>query len=146
MELIDILYQAIAADAEIVSLTGGRIYDTCIPVPPDQEDKTPLPYIIITDGGYVNETGTKDNIWEGDEDSVKASVLISASTQAAVRSIRRKVRQAIADYVANTDLGTYVYLTSANNDGVQWDWMKPCYFDAIHYQCDIDVQTEESQS
>ena len=31
------------------------------------------------------------------------------------------------------------YLTAASNEGIAWDWMKPCYYDTLHYQCDMDV-------
>ena len=35
-------------------------------------------------------------------------------------------------------------LTASNNDGVAWDWTKPCYYDTLHYQCDMEVLTEDN--
>ena len=61
--------------------------------------------------------------------------------------MRRKVRKAVKDYiVAMAEQGeTIPYLTASSNEGVAWDDMKPCYNDAIHYQCNMDV-IEPSES
>lgn len=138
MELDEIIYNAIKANESIDSLTGGRIFSTCIEVPPTEDDNTPLPYIIITDDPFANNQGTKDNSWEGDTDQVAASVQINADSPSAVKVLRRLVRRAVMEYVASNDIG-YLYLNSLNNDGIAWDWMKPCYFDTLHYQCDMEV-------
>ena len=58
MELDEIIYNAIKASEAVSTETAGRIYSTCIEVPPTEDDNTPLPYIVITDGGYTNELGT----------------------------------------------------------------------------------------
>ena len=121
-----------------MQLTAGRVYSTCVPVPPDEQDNTQLPYLIITDDPYQNDTGTKDSVWESAVDHVQASVIINAASPAQVKRLRRLARQAIAAYVANMQSGA-PYLTAASNEGIAWDWQKPCYFDTIHYQCDILV-------
>ena len=55
-----------------------------------------------------------------------------------VKQLRRKIRHAIASYVASMESGR-PYLTAASNEGIAWDWQKPCYYDTLHYQCDMDV-------
>ena len=136
-ELNDILIDALAADEEIVALTGGRIYDTCIEVPPTLDDNTPVPYIIVTDDPYSNDTGTKDDVWESDTDRVQCSIEIAEKTPSAVRELRRKVRKAIGQYMQT--LEEPPYLVSSSNDGIAWDWLKPCYYDRLHYQCDVNI-------
>ena len=143
-ELDEIIYEAIAANETLQTETGGRIQSTCIEVPPTDDDNTPLPYIIIAEEQLQNEQGTKDNVWEGDMDHVAVSVIISANSPADVKRLRRLVRQAIGQHVES--LTDAPYLTALTADGIAWDWTKPCYYDTLHYQCDMDVQTEESES
>lgn len=142
-ELTDILLAAIEANDELVTITGSRVYDTANEVPSWQDDNTPLPYLVVIENGSQNEQATKDSVWEGDTDHCNASIIICAETPDKVRSMRRKVRKAVKDYIVSmADQGeTIPYLTASSNEGVAWDDMKPCYNDAIHYQCDMDVQT-----
>ena len=136
-ELDEIIYDALTADNGIGLLLRGGIHSTCIEVPPTEDDNTPLPYIIITDDPFQNETGTKDDLWESDTDRVQASVEIAANSPAEVKQLRRLVRQAIASHVAT--LQNPPYLVSSSNDGIAWDWLKPCYYDRLHYQCDVNI-------
>ena len=55
MELDDIIYAAITGDSSLVSLTDGNIVTCCFEVPPDIEDNTPLPYIIIVEDPTQND-------------------------------------------------------------------------------------------
>ncbi len=142
VELDEIIYAALSADSELSSLAGG-IHSTCIEVPPTDADNTPLPYIIITDDPFQNQTGTKDNIWEGNVDSVQAGVEIAAESPKEVKRLRRLVRKAVADYIETADLENKPYLQNLTNEGIAWDWTKPCYFDTLHYQADMDVYLNE---
>lgn len=146
-ELTDILLAAIEANDELVTITGSRVYDTANEVPSWQDDNTPLPYIVVIENGSQNDQATKDSVWEGDTDHCNASIIICAETPDKVRSLRRKVRKAVEDYIVSmADQGeTIPYLTASSNEGVAWDDVKPCYNDAIHYQCDMDV-IEPSES
>ena len=141
-ELDEIIYDALTADNGIGLLLRGGIHSTCIEVPPTEDDNTPLPYIVITDGGYTNELGTKDYVWEGPTDHCKASVIVSANSPAEVKRLRRLIRQAIELHVVA--MAEPPMLTASNNDGVAWDWTKPCYYDTLHYQCDMEVLTEDN--
>ena len=138
-ELDEIIYDALTADNGIGLLLRGGIHSTCIEVPPTEDDNTPLPYIIITDDPFQNETGTKDVLWESDTDRVQASVEIAANSPAEVKQLRRMVRQAIAAHVASLPYDQTPQLVSSSNDGIAWDWLKPCYYDRLHYQCDVNI-------
>ena len=138
MELDDIIYAAVKADTTLAALSEGRVFSTCVEVPPAENDNTPRPYIIITDDPYQNDMGTKDDVWESNYDRVQASVIINAQSPAAVKQLRRFIRHAIAVYVANMTTGR-PYLVSSSNDGISWDWQKPCYYDTLHYQCDMEL-------
>ncbi len=138
LELDEIFYNALTADETIASDTGGRIFSTCVEVPPTDADNTPLPYIIITDDGLQNNQATKDDVWESDEDHVQASVEISAKSPKEVKRLARLCRKAIATYIA-TMTGGRPYLTALTTNGTAWDWTKPCYYKTLQYQCDIEL-------
>ena len=144
-ELDEIIYDALTADNGIGLLLRGGIHSTCIEVPPTEDDNTPLPYIIITDDPFQNETGTKDDLWESDTDRVQASVEIAANSPAEVKQLRRMVRQAIAAHVASLPYADTPQLVSSSNDGIAWDWLKPCYYDRLHYQCDVLFTDEDDE-
>lgn len=142
-ELDEIIYDALTSDSGVTALVPtARIFSTCVEVPPMDHDNTPLPYLIITDDPMTSELGTKDDQWESDEDSVQASVLINAESPNAVRLLRRKVRHAIAQHVEQMTEGQ-PELRQYSNDGIAWDWTKPCYHDQLHYQCDIEVDLSD---
>lgn len=141
VELDEIIYAALAADSALSGLAGG-IHSTCIEVPPTDADNTPLPYIIITDDPFQNGQGTKDNVWESDVDSFQAGVEIAAESPKEVKRLRRLVRKAVATYVEQMQENV-PYLTSLTNEGIAWDWTKPCYYDTLHYQCDMDVNLND---
>ena len=144
MELDEIIYNAIKASEAVSNETAGRIYSTCIEVPPTEDDNTPLPYIIITDDPFTNEQGTKDTIWESNQDSVQAGVEISAISPKEVKRLRRMVRKAINNYISTME-GDIPELQSLTNEGIQWDWMKPCYWDKLHYQCVVENIEDDEQ-
>ena len=142
LELDEIFYNALTADETIVSDTGGRIYSTCVEVPPTDADNTPLPYIIIMDDGLQNDQTTKDDIWESEDDRVQASVQISAVSPKEVKRLTRLCRKAIANYIASMS-GKKPYLISLTADGTAWDWTKPCYYKTLNYQCDVTNTNDE---
>ena len=139
MELDEILYNALRADADLMAAVDDRVESTCFEVSPDEQDNTPLPCIIVTDDGMTNEPGTKDTEWESDEDRVQASIEVDAESPKAVKQLLRMVRRAVSDHIAqmadnDEDIPC---LQSVQTSGVAWDWMKPCYHGTITYQCTI---------
>jgi hypothetical protein len=142
MNLDEIFFNAIMADANLVLAVGGRVESTCFEVSPDDADNTLLPNIIITDDGLTNQPDSKDVEWESREDRVQASVDVAAEDPKQVKQIICMVRKAIANYIqALDDQGEDIpYLQSVQTAGVAWDWMKPCYHDVITYTCDVQNQ------
>ena len=142
MNLDELFFNAIMADADLVLAVGGRVESTCFEVSPDEIDNTLLPNIIITDDGLTNQPDSKDVEWESREDRVQASVDVAAETPKQVKQLIGMVRKAIANYIqALDDQGEDIpYLQSVQTAGVAWDWMKPCYHDVITYTCDVPNQ------
>ena len=139
MELDELFFNALMADADLVLAVSGRIESTCFEVSPDGEDNTQLPCIIVTDDGLTNQPTDKDVEWESIQDRVQASVEVSAKDPKDVKTLIRMVRKAIANYISSLyDKGEDIpTLQSIQTNGVAWDWMKPCYHETITYQCDV---------
>ena len=125
------------ADEALVAAVGGRIVSTCFEVPPTDEDNTPLPNIIITDDGFQNQQTTKDCVWESAEDRVQVGVDIAAASPDEVKRLVRKVRSAVEQHIDTmyTSGEDIPELESLSSDGLSWDWMKPCYYQKLTYQC-----------
>lgn len=150
MKTVDkLIYDAICADAALMEAIGNRVVSTCFEVSPDETDKTPVPYIIVTDDGFQNQVGSKDTVWESGEDRVQAGVEVAAESPAEVKRLIKMVRKAVEQYVCQmyTDGDTTPELESLSSDGLAWDWMKPCYFQRLTYSCttqsDIDNEQED---
>lgn len=147
IELDELFFNALKADATLVAAVGDRIESTCFEVSPDSDDNTPLPCIIVTDDGLQNDQSNKDDVWESDEDRIQASVEVDAESPKAVKRLIRMVRKAIANYVA----GLYAqneeipYLLNVQTNGVAWDWMKPCYHSTVSYQCSVNNYLREDE-
>lgn len=146
MKAIDeIIYEALKADEQLTTATNGRVMSTCIEVPPTDADKTPLPYIIVTDDGFQNQDTTKDYLWEGVEDSVQASIEISAESPKEVKRLADLCRKAVTAHIVEmANQGEDIpYLANLSGNGVAWDWTKPCYYTTIKYNCTINVDNYE---
>ena len=156
--LAEIFYDAIQADETLKEAvkyttpqgtTAYAIINTCFEVPPGELDNTPLPNIIITNDGFQNNTSTKDCVWESDEDTVQASVDVAASSPQEVDSLVAKVRKAIDTYITTMYTNGYAIPElqpgSPSSQGIEWDWMKPCYYQKITYQCITEKYTEDEQ-
>lgn len=140
IELDELFFDALRADEDIMTATGGRITSTCFEVSPDELDNTKTPCIIVTDDGLRDDQQTKDDVWESDKDRVQASVEVDADSPKEVKRLVRMARKAIANYILlqATQGNEIPSLISATSNGVAWDWMKPCYHSTISYQCDIN--------
>jgi hypothetical protein len=115
----------------------GNVVSTCFEVSPDETDKTPLPYVIVTDDGFQNKIESKDDGWEGTEDRVGVGVEVAAESPREVKKIIRLVRRAVASYIDQmyADGEDIPELESLSSDGLAWDWLKPCYYQRLTYQC-----------
>ena len=142
LRLDKIFFDAISADADLMTIIGGRVKSTCFEVSPDEQDNTPLPYIIVTDEGKLPAQTTKDDEWMPSMWRVSVGIEVGADSLNEVDAIVMKVMQAIANHIqALYSQGEDIpYLNEGfpQTQGVAWDWAKPCYFDVVHYQCDVD--------
>lgn len=145
MKTVDeLIYEAIVADESLMTTIGGRVTSTCFEIPPDKLDNTEVPNIIITDDGFQNNVTTKDYVWEGGEDEVRVTVDIAGNSPEEVKQIMRRVRKAVEIYMVS--LAERPELVSVTSGELAWDWMKPCYYKPLIYQCvtkaDIDDEQE----
>lgn len=133
----EIIYDAIRADEDLMTAISGHVVSTCFEVSPEEADKTPLPYIIVTDDGFQNQIESKDEGWEGSEDRVQAGVEVAAVSPKEVKRLILMVRKAVVSYIDQMyDEGEDIpELDSLSSDGIAWDWMKPCYYQRLSYQC-----------
>ena len=143
----EIIYDAIQADAALMTAIGGRVVSTCFEVSPDETDNTPLPNIIVTDDGFQNQDTTKDSVWEGEDDEVQVTVDIAAKSPNEVKDLVSMVRRAVSRYVIAMYGNHEVVpeLDKLSSDGLQWDWMRPCYYQKLTYNCSIKSTTDDEQ-
>jgi hypothetical protein len=140
----EIIYDAICADTALMEAIGSRVVSTCFEVPPAEADNTPLPNIIVTDDGFQNQNGSKDCVWESGEDRVQVTVDVAADSPKEVKRLIRMVRRAVENHIilmSATD-GCIPGLDSLSSNGIAWDWMKPCYYQQLSYQCTVPSETD----
>ena len=137
-----VFYNALRSNAALMAQVGGRIESTSIPVPDDQFDNQPVPYIIITFDGLQNEGFNKDNDFEGDTDKVQIGIEVAAQSRDDLGDIMQTIRETIINYFEDDeghvwDDYEYVpkfYTFSASPIG--YDGEKPCYYQTLTYNCD----------
>lgn len=150
LRLDKIFFDAITADAELMQAVGGRVKSTCFEVSPDEQDNTPLPYILILDEGKQPAQTTKDDEWMPSQWRVGAGVEVGAKSPNEVDALVMMAMKAIAKHISTLasqgeDI-PWLNEGSPQTQGIAWDWTKPCYFDVAHYQCDIDYYDDEQES
>lgn len=144
------------SDAELLSIVTPaptsyqphpkpRIYNTAIPVPDEDLDNVPVPYIIVENNGMTNDQSTKDD-YEGDTDTVQIGIEVAASTRGQLGTIMQMIRDAVRNFFINytpptdpdaEDLSNEIpldYQLSASS--VNYDSWKPCFWQVLNYQCD----------
>ena len=137
-----VFYNALRSNAELMATVDGRIESTSIPVPDEEFENTPTPYIIITFDGLQNEGFTKDNSFEGCEDKVQVSIEVAADTRDALGDIMQTIRQTVIAYFEDTEghaWDDYEYVPTNYTftaSAVGYDSMKPCYYQTLTYNCD----------
>ena len=139
--LAEIFYDAIQADDDLMEAVGGRVESTCFETPDGDADNTELPNIIVVNQGFNNNNSTKDYVWEGPEDVVQAMVDVDAKTDGEVTKLVAQVRRAIENYIlAMYNQGEeppQLQPGYPSAGELTWDWMRPCYFQQITYQCTV---------
>lgn len=139
-----VFYNALRSNADLMATVGGRIESTSIPVPDDQLDNEPVPYVIITFDGLQNEGFTKDNSYEGDTDKVQVSIDVTAQTRDELGDLMQAIRETVVAYFEDTEAHAwddYQYIPSnytLTASPVGYDSMKPCYYQTLNYNCDTN--------
>ena len=147
LRLDKILFDAITADADLMQAVGGRVKSTCFEVSPDEQDNTPLPYIVIRDLGKQPAQTTKDDEWMPSQWNVVAGIEVGAASPNEVDALVMKAMKAIANHISTLasqgEEIPYINEGFPQTQGVDWDWTKPCYFDVARYQCDVNYYDDE---
>lgn len=136
-----VFYNALRSNAALMNMVGGRIESTSIPVPDEQLDNEPVPYIIITFDGLQNEGFTKDNSYEGDTDKVQVSIDVAAQTRDELGDIMQAIRETVVAYFEDDEghaWDDYQYIPinyTLTASAIAYDSMKPCYFQTLTYDC-----------
>ena len=142
----DIIFvKALRADEELmVKLAAGDVYNTAIALPDEDLDNAPLPYVIVSFDGLTNDIDTKDDPFESDSDAVNISIEIAARTRTELGQLAEAVRHQVHDYFVEAEitdddfnLVPLDYQFSAQQ--VNYDQMKPCYWQVLSYQCDTNA-------
>lgn len=135
-----IFIAAIKANNALMQSIGGRVYSTAIPLPDEAADNVPVPYVIVTFDGLTNDAATKDDPYESDNDVVNIGIEITANNRAALAALVSAVRSTIHTYMIEqtTDIEDYQF----SAEGVQYDQYKPCYWQTLRYQCDVQNLTD----
>lgn len=137
-----IFIAALASDNLLSAQTGGRIYGTSIPLPDSGLDNVPLPYMIVTFDGLVNSERTKDDDYESDVDDVTIGIEVTAKTLAQLHDLTQQVRSVVRAYIGSNaaeKIADYTFSAQA----IQYDFIKPCYWQTLVYQCEVNNITEE---
>ena len=139
-----VFYNALLSSSELTSLVGDRIYNTSIAVPDEDLLNEPVPYIIITFDGMQNEGYTKDNSFEGDTDKVQIGIEITADNREALGTLTQAVHDAVIAYFedqeghATQDYDLVPQDYTLSSGPVQYDPIKPCFYQTLTYNCDTN--------
>jgi hypothetical protein len=122
----------------------ARLYCTAIPLPDEDADNVPVPYVIVTFDGLTNDQGTKDDRYESNDDTVNIGVEVTARTLDDLHDLTQMVRNTILSYLRTNDTSIMDYNFAAKQ--IQYDSMKPCYWQVLTYRCDtINTHDDEQE-
>lgn len=139
-----IFIYALSASEDIVQAVDGRIYGTAIPLPDEEADNVPVPYVIVTFNGLNNVDETKDDMYESDYDSVNIGIEVIGKTLGHLHDLTEMVRNVIHQYFVQNETPVESYQFSAQ--AVQFDSEKPCYWQVLNYQCEVrNIEDNDEQ-
>jgi hypothetical protein len=130
-----IFVAAIQSNPALVERIGGRLYGTAIPLPDEDADNVDVPYIIVTFDGLNNQNQTKDDVYESNYDTVNIGVEVTGKTIDDLHELTQAVRDTILSYFRDHETAIIDYTFSA--DAIQYDSLKPCYWQTLRYQCEV---------
>ena len=121
----------------------ARLYGTAIPLPDEDLDNVPVPYVIVTFDGLNNDAGTKDDRYESEYDRVNIGIEVVDKTLEDLHGLTQMVRDTVLAYFRanNTNVEDYTFTA----DAIQFDSLKPCYWQALRYQCEVENLNDYEQ-
>ena len=140
-----IIVKALRADAELMKeLKAGDVYNTSIEKPDADMDNIPVPYIIVTFDGMSEDSYTKDSSFAGDGDNVTVGIEVAADSRADVARLAIRIRKAVTEYLKGIDEDDEDYSLvpssiSFSAQGVQYDPVKPCFWQRLVYNCLTEI-------
>ena len=144
-ELLEKLTEYIDDDGTVQYDETPRLYGTAIGLPDEDADNVPVPYVIVTFDGLTNDQGTKDDRYESDYDTVNIGVTVVGRTLNGLHDLTQMVRDTILSYLSTTETAIMDYQFAAQQ--IQYDSLKPCYWQVLTYQCDtVNTNDDEQES
>lgn len=146
--LTDLIFvKALRANATLMeALPAGDVYNTAIATPDEDLDNAPLPYVIVTFEGMQEDSETKDDSFSADSDRVNIGIEVAAETRPQLGELVTAIRSQIHDYFeanqgddSDADFALIPNSTTLTAQGVNYDSMKPCYWQMLTYACDTDI-------
>ena len=142
-----IFLEALNASSRITALVGDRIYPIAVPGLDEDVLNTPLPYLVVTFEPLTNLSETKDNPYQGDEDRVTIGIEVAAESPDDLTDLAELVRSEVDTFMqtytpaaGDEDLTSLIPLGyDFSTTEKTYDWLKPCYFMTLRYQCDTNV-------
>ena len=121
----------------------ARLYGTAIPLPDEDADNVPVPYVIVTFDGLNNDAGTKDDRYESEYDRVNIGIEVVGKTLEDLHGLTQMVRDTVLAYFRanNTNVSDYTFTA----DAIQYDSLKPCYWQTLRYQCEVYNLNDDEQ-
>lgn len=143
LALDSLFITAISADTTIMQTIGSRLYSTAIPLPDEEAENVPVPYVIVTFDGLTNDQGTKDDPYESTNDQVNIGIEVTAANRQALADLTKTIRKTIHEYFMENETVVDDYQLTAQ--AVQYDAWKPCYWQTLRYQCDTENINDDEQ-
>ena len=122
---------------------NARLYCTAIPLPDEDADNVPVPYVIVTFDGLTNDHGTKDDRYESEYDNANIGVEVTARNINELHDLTQMVRDTILSYLRENDTAIMDYNFAAQQ--IQFDSLKPCYWQVLTYQCEVYNLNDDEQ-
>lgn len=132
-----IIIEAVSSDSALMAKIGSRVYDTTAAVPDEDVLNIPVPYVMVTYDGMVQDNATKDDYsYEADEDIETVSVELAAPTRETLADLAATVRTTVREYVSTADFEASGRLNgySISAGAVNYDTSKPCFWQILTYQ------------
>ena len=142
-----IFVKALRSNAALIAqLPAGDVYNTTIALPDEDIDNAPQPYVIVSFDGLQNQDQTKDDDFEAESDNVQIGVTVCAETRPQLGELAMAVRKTLREYFrehqgddSDDDFALIPEDMTLQAGAVQYDSLKPCYWQQLTYQCDTNI-------